>query len=138
MDLLALDDPVSGVDLTPEMLEVCRAELADEGGAEAPSRPPPDPPEGAVRVVGLVFDWDHDPVLLPVPPTRDVAMLDAVARLLRVALVTGRRVAELATEYGDAEVGRLYRDRRLPAFVYDGIPEPARARVPEALLELLG
>lgn len=91
-----------------------------------------------VRAVALVFAWEEDPVLLSIRPTRDAAMLDAMARVLRTALLTGRSVASVVTELGDARLKRLYFSRGLPPFIYDGVPAPVRHRIPTQLQQALG
>jgi hypothetical protein len=139
VDLLAPQDPVFVVDLTPETMASCRDELfaPDDQPAAAAVRPPPAP-GSPLRAIALLFARDEDPVLLSIRPTLDTAMLDAVARLIRGALLTGRTVANLVTEAGDAELKRLYFARALPRFIYDGVPAPVRHRVPEALRSALG
>src|SRR5512138_3908787 len=97
VDLLALTDPVFVVDLTPRTMDACRAELAASPGAAdaAPAgavrgeEEHPGPPERPIRAVALVFTWEGDPVLLNIRPTLDTQMLDAMARLIRMALLTG-------------------------------------------------
>jgi hypothetical protein len=83
--------------------------------------------------VALRLADDEEPLLLPIAPTRDMAALDAAARLLRVAAVTGRSLAELATEHGDARLRRLYFGKRLPAFIYEGAPARVARRLPPPL-----
>lgn len=142
MDLLGFHDPVFVVDLTPETMERCRDELSAALAARDEQPPgaaaPPSPPRLPLRAIALLFARDEDPVLLSIRPTLDTAMLDAVARLIRGALLTGRTVANLVTEVGDAELKRLYFARALPRFIYDGVPAPVRHRVPEALRSALG
>ncbi len=155
MDLLAPHDPVFVVDLTPEAMDLCRASFGDPDApphAEA-ARPPAEPasrdeppdraearpaPAQPIRAVALLFARDADPVLLSIRPTLDTAMLDAMARLVRSALLTRRSVASLVTEAGDAELKRLYFARALPRFIYDGVPAPVRHRIPEELRAALG
>jgi len=145
VDLLALSDPVYVVDLTPQTMEACRPDFEASGRLpghepDGPVSPPEVParPERPIRAVALVFEWGADPVLLPIRPTQDLVMLDALARLIRAALLTGRSVASLVTEAGDEELKRLYFSRRLPRFVYDGVPVPVRHRLPARLVEALG
>ena len=124
MELLATDDPVYVVDLTEAALAACRAAFDDanlgtdpafEGTDPNPQRGPKKRP---IRAVAFLTEADADPVLVPITPTRDVMALDAMARLVRAAVVTGVPVAELATRHGDGQLTALYRARRLPAFVY--------------------
>ncbi len=141
VDLLATHDPVFVIDLTSDTMRSCAREL---GGAEADSEErlgepsPPSPPGQPVRAVALVFAWENDPILLPIRPTVDMRMLDAAARLIRTALLTGQTVAAVATELGDVEVKRLYFSRRLPRFIYEGVPAPVRHRVPAEVHAVLG
>lgn len=133
-----MNDPVFVVDLTPRTMEGCRAALESAGPSSwRPDRPPPSP-RAPIRAVALVFTWEGDPVLLSIQPTRDTTMLDAVARLIRMALLTHRSVASLVIEAGDNELKRLYFSRRLPRFIYDGVPAPVRHRVPSELVGALG
>jgi hypothetical protein len=139
VDLLSAHDPVFVVDLTPQTMNACQADFAPQGvdSAEA-AVVVPDPPERPIRALALVFAWEEDPVLLSIQPTFDTAMLDAVARLIRVALFTHRSIAHLVTESGDDELRRRYFSRGMPRFVYDGIPAPVRHRVPPELRRALG
>jgi len=137
VDLLALDDPVYVIELTAAALEACRRDLlgvrseGDADGGAAAGRTLEPPPARPVRALALIFAADEDPLLLPIEPTRDMAALDAAARLIRAAAVTGRPLAELATDCGDLQLQRLYFARRLPRLIYQGVsPEQAR-RIPE-------
>jgi hypothetical protein len=141
VDLLALHDPVFVVDLSPEVMVGCRA--AFEAGAAPtlaaePALAPASPPERPIRAIALLFARDADPVLLSIRPTLDTSMLDAVARLIRAALLTSRSVASLVTEAGDDRIKRLYFSRTLPRFIYDGVPAPVRHRIPPTLQAALG
>lgn len=133
MTLLALDDPVFVVDLTPAALEQTRRAFERIDEEPGPARAAPSAPERLIRAVALVFDWEADPVLVPVEPTRDTVALDATARLLRAALVTGARVADLAS--CEPDLLALHAGRRLPAFVYEGLPPAIRGRVPPRLAD---
>jgi hypothetical protein len=144
MHLLDPREPVFVVDLTDQTMDNCKRDF--EPANEGASSPPPvapaprrlSTPEHDVRAVALVFDWQHDPVLLAVNATRDIEMLDALARLLRASLLTGQSVAHLATEFGDPAMQRMYFARRFPRFVYSGIPMPVRARLPKQLVSAMG
>lgn len=141
MDLLALDDPVFVIELTPAALERCRQELAGEaqGSGGSPGAPDPHPPERPIRAIALIVEEEGDPLLLSIEPTRDAEGLDAAARLVRAAVVTGCSVAELATDFGDARLRELYFQRRLPAFIYEGISaELARQLPPRVRTTLAG
>ena len=135
MSLLAMDDPVFVVDLSPETMEACRRDFCrDEQGSARPASAVPPPPERPIRAIALLFSpAEEQPLLLPIPPTRDTVMLDATARLIRSAALTGRSLADLAIEHGDESLRRLYRSGRLPEFIYVGLPEAALVRIPEGL-----
>ena len=138
MALLSVHDPVFVIDLTPQTMSVCRVEF--EGGRPDGATPatPRDGPERPIRAIALVFAWEEDPVLLSIQPTTDTRMLDAVARLIRTAMLTHRTIATLVTEFGDDDLKRRYFARGLPRFVYDGIPAPVRHRIPAELQEAFG
>lgn len=91
-----------------------------------------------IRAIALIFDRNADPVLLAIDPTEDLRMLDALARLMRFALLTERSIATLATEFGDVEMKRMFFARRFPRFVYRGIPVSVRTRLPSTLVEAMG
>jgi len=142
VDLLALSDRVFVVDLTPETMEACRAELASRtmrATSPADDEPrPPAAPDQPLRAVALVFAQDRDPVILAIPPTADTEVLDAAARLLRMALLTRRSIANLVTELGDERLKHLYFSRRLPRFLYEGVPAAVQRRLPAELCQALG
>lgn len=141
MDLLAVSDPVFVVDLTPRTMEACRADLASPApgaGGDPAAAPAPGPASRPIRAIALVFTWEGDPVLLSIQPTVDTEMLEAVARLIRMAMLTRRSVASLVTDAGDEQLKRLYFSRKLPRFIYDGVPAPVRHRIPTELQEALG
>jgi hypothetical protein len=139
MDLLAVSDPVFVVDLTPRTMEACRTDLAGPApGGDPATAPAPAPASRPIRAVALVFTWEGDPVLLSIQPTADTEMLEAMARLLRMAMLTRRSVASLVTEAGGEHLKRLYFSRKLPRFIYDGVPAPVRHRIPMELQEALG
>lgn len=140
MELLSIDDPVFVVDLTPAAVAACRRDFLEEAEGHATplaERELPDPPARPVRAIALVVALDQDPALVPVSATRDMVALDATARLLRSALATGRRVAELALLHGDEVLRQLYLGRKLPAFVFDGFPAALRDRLPAGLWDLV-
>jgi hypothetical protein len=138
MTLLSIDEPVFIIDLTEATMAEARTDFEDpapEAGGSPRALPSIAEP---IRSVALVFDGQVDPVLLGVESTEDAVMLDALARLLRSALITGRSLASLAVDHGDELLRRLYFQRSLPRFVYDGIPSTVRHRVPEALVRAMG
>ncbi len=147
MELLDPHKLVFVVDLTEQTMSNCRRDFEPEDTAPPATNPPTttlrsprqwSTPRHEVRAVALVFEWQDDPVLLAVNPTRDIEMLDALARLLRATLVTGHSVAHLATEFGGPAIQRMYFARRFPRFVYSGIPISARKRLPEQLVAAMG
>jgi hypothetical protein len=141
VDLLAPHDPVFVIDLTADTMRSCARDFG--GGAPdseegAGGGAPPDSPRHPVRAIALVFAWEEDPVLLPLRPSVDARILDATARLIRTALLTGQTVAGVATELGDETVRRLYFSRKLPRFIYEGVPAPVRHRIPAEVHGVLG
>lgn len=150
MDLLATEEPVFVVDLTPATMEACRVDFASPDLVVSETRDSPGRATTAlvrrripgadrpIRAIALVFSWAADPVLLAIRPTRDTVMLDALARLLRTALLTGESLAHLATEHGDDQMRRMYFAKQFPRFVYRGIPAPVRSRLPERIVAAMG
>jgi len=139
--LLAPDDPVYVIDLTEEL--AARTEPGAGAAAPAgpatppPPPPPPPPPAAAIRAVALLVAPDAEPVLLEIPPTRDTVMLDALARVLRVAVRAGATVAAVAAGGDDPLVQRLYAARAFPPFLYQGAGVQVAARLPEAVRRAL-
>jgi hypothetical protein len=142
VDLLAISDPVFVVDLSPQTMRACSADFTRQppGEARAGRAKPhlPSPPKKAIRAVALIFGWEDDPILLNIRPTKDTQMLDAMARLIRAAVLTRRSVASIVVEHGDDTLKRLYFSKGLPRFIYEGIPAPARHRIPREFLRTLG
>jgi hypothetical protein len=137
MTLLSADEPVFVIDLSEAALAEARSDFEEPLG---PARGRPrdlSAPERPVRAVALLLGASEDPLLLEIEPTRDAVMLDALARLVRAALVTGETVASLATEHGGEALRRLYLERRFPRFVYEGVPPPAGDRLPRGLARAL-
>lgn len=91
----------------------------------------------AIDVIAVLHDGSDAPLLLPIAPTRDRAWLDAVARILRFAVLRGERMPTVATAYGGALERRLAFGRRLPAWAYEGIDDTALRRAPPALRRVL-
>jgi len=120
------DRPVFVIDLRD--LEADRAAL----GAPAPRALPSV--DEAVRDVALLVEG-ADPILLPIAPTDDARLLDALARLVRFAVLRQRPVAEIAARYGGDYERDLVEARRLPAWALDGVDEalPSALRILEAL-----
>ena len=79
-------------------------------------------------------------MLVPIPPTRDTSMLDALARLLRTCMLTGKRVGELVADHGDPMMRQLYAAGSFPPFVYLGFDSDSEwlARLPPALRRAVG
>lgn len=115
------EEPVFVIDLrAPVMREVAQEIEAASAGAFVPRVMPP-PPERDLRCVALIVDGPGDPILLPIAPTRDVRLLDALARLVRFAVVREMPVRDVATRYGDAYERGLVERRELPAWAIDGV-----------------
>jgi hypothetical protein len=74
-----------------------------------------------IDTLALLHDGTDEPLLLSITPTRDRDELDAIARLMRFAVLRGERMAKVAIEYGGELERRLAFERRLPAWAYDGI-----------------
>jgi hypothetical protein len=111
-------------------MAACRGDFSPGSDEQGVSMIPP-PPERPIRAVALVFSQTEQPLLLPIPPTRDTVMLDAAARLIRSAALTGRSIATLAVKHGDERLRRLYLSRCLPDFIYNGVEKTALGRIPE-------
>lgn len=134
---MSTDDPLEAreelvfvVDLTTDEIERIADGIDDDSPTE-PKTLPPTPPE-PIGTVALLLDGWEEPLLLPVEPTRDVERLDALARLLRIAVLAGERVPTVAVEYGDELERTLIFERKLPGWVYDGVaPEVAVTLPPE-------
>lgn len=132
-----LDRPVLVVDLRAPARAEDRALV--ERGATPPALPPDEPlaEDETVSLLAILHDGSDEPLLLPLAPTRDRRWLDAVARLLRVAVLRGASMSEVATAYGTEYERRLAFTRALPAWAYDGI-EPRLARaLPRELRRVL-
>lgn len=144
MELLDIYDPVFVVDLTPQTMDACASDFAvrlsspDDAALAQRQAALPATPQRPIRAVALIFAWEKDPVLLNIQPTQDTEMLDAVARLIRTAMLTQRSVGAIVTEHGDDQLKRLYFSRRMPRFIYEGIPAPVRHRIPNELQRALG
>ncbi|MCA9664651.1 MAG: hypothetical protein KC503_03655 [Myxococcales bacterium] len=98
---------------------------------------PADAPPPELRAVALIFDWDDDPVLLAIAPTRDIEALACLARLLRAAYLVGSSLALFVNDQGDDQMRRLYFERRFPRFVYAGVPATLQARMPPDFYEVV-
>ena len=132
MTLLAADDPVFVVDLIAELAG--NGDAADSGdGRSRRDNGPPPVPELPIAAVALLVAEDADPLLLEIPPTRDTVLLDALARLLRVAVREGATLQQVASHGDDPLLQSLMGEGKLPPFVYAGPPEHVRARMPPRL-----
>jgi hypothetical protein len=134
------DDPeemVFVVDLTTAEIDRVSQEIEAGGARPGPPPLPPAPASPVARLALLIDGWD-EPLLLPVEPTRDVAWLDAVARMLRIAVLAGERVPAVAVNYGDVPERALAFERRLPEWAYLGVDEEISARLPTELRVVLG
>jgi len=133
-----MNDPeelVYVIDLTTHELDRTAHEI-DGGGPDPASRPslPPEPPAPIGLVALLIDGWD-EPLILPIEPTRDVRFLDALARLLRIAVLAGERVPSVAVNYGEEYERSLAFSRKLPDWVYSGVDKRnAKALPPEVRL----
>ena len=129
MDDFDPDEPVFVVDLTRPEMERCAAEI--EGDGEPPEeRRLPERPERPVRWLALLIEGWGDPLLLPVEPTEDVVFLDALARIIRIAVLSGERMPSVAVGYGEELERKLAFEQRLPRWAYEGIDPVLAARLP--------
>lgn len=131
------DRPVLVVDLRGPALEEDRRAL--EGG-RPPETPPDEPLRGGERVdlVALLHDGSERPLLLAIGPTADRTYLDAVARLLRFAVLRGERIPKVAADWGSEYERRLAFERRLPEWAYIGLADGDLRDVPPAVRKVLG
>lgn len=105
------DEVVFAIDLRRDAL----GEVEHDLRAEKPTaRPLPAAPRRPIRWVALLLDDRDEPMLLPIEPTRNVRFLDALARLVRVAVVMQLSVTEVARRYGAPYEQRLVSHGRLP------------------------
>lgn len=120
-----LDRPVLVVDLRAPSLAEDREE------ARAPALPEDETIEEgeSIDAVALLHDASDAPLVLAIEPTRDRRLLDALARLMRFAVVRGERIPTVAVRYGSEYERSLVFERRLPPWAYDGID----AALPPAL-----
>jgi hypothetical protein len=117
------DRPVFVVDLREEALRDDRLALAE--GSMAPPLPADEQTEMPIDTLAVLHDGSDEPLLLPLLRTRDREELDAIARMLRFAVLLGERIEKVAAEYGGPRERRLLFERRLPPWVYDGIDAPS-------------
>lgn len=85
---------------------------------------PPDEtlaPDETISLVAVLHEGLSEPLLLPIEPTRDRRLLDAIARLLRFAVEHEERIPAVAVRYGDAYERALAFERRLPRWAYEGM-----------------
>lgn len=130
------DEPVFVIDLTSAELARCAAEM--QGSQELlDERPLPEPPDQPIRVVALLAEGLSEPFLLRIDPTRDVLYLDALGRILRIAVLSGERMPTVAVEYGEELERKLAFERRLPSWAYEGIERGLARRLPEDLRAVL-
>jgi hypothetical protein len=132
------NEPVFAVDLTKGELARCVEEIEEDTVAPTAPRRLPEPPERPIRWMALIYDEAEDPLLLPIEPTRDVCLLDALARLLRIAVLSGERISSVAINYGEELERTLAFERRLPAWAYEGIEARRASHLPEPLRTVLG
>lgn len=101
-------------------------------GAAQPIDDALDPSE-TIELVAILHDESPAPLLLPIEPTRDRRLLDAIARLVRFAVARGERIPAVAIRYGDEYERALAFERRLPRWAYEGVADP-----PSELARALG
>lgn len=114
------------------MAEVAREVEAAKAGAFVP-RVLPDEPEAPIETVALLVD-EGGPLLLPIAPSRDVRWMDALARLVRFAVLHRQSVTEVAARYGHA----YERSMSLPAWARGELEPAVAERLPESIRHALG
>jgi len=92
-------------------------------------------PSEAIELVAIIHDASETPLLLPIEPTRDRRLLDAIARLVRFAVAHGESIPAMAIRYGDEYERTLAFERRLPRWAYEGVAAP---NLPSELARALG
>lgn len=128
------DGLVLVIDLRSEaMSEVGREVDAAIAGAFVPRVLPAAPAEPIARVA-LLVDGGGDPVVLPIEPTDDVRWLDALARLVRFAVLRGETATEVAQRYGSGYERAL----SLPGWARGGLDPATAARLPDPVRRALG
>jgi hypothetical protein len=131
------DAPVFVIDLThAERARTAREVRAAMGGEFVP-RVLPQPPDEPVRWVALLLDAG-EPVLLPIAPTRDVRLLDALARLVRFALLQELTGAEVAARHGEVYEQELLARGALPGWTRGELDPEAARRLPPDVRRALG
>ncbi len=132
------DEPVFVIDMTEREMAPARAAFFERRSDDpaAPAALPPTPPS-PISTVALILDGWNDPLLLPIEPTEDVVLLDALARLLRTAVLVKQRVPAVAVEYGDELERRLLFERRLPTWLVSGVDDNVAARLPSEIARVL-
>ena len=130
------DEPVFVVDLTPREMARCAAEMQDSEEA-LPERELPDPPERPIRWLALLLEGRDEPLCLPVEPTRDVQLLDALGRILRIAVLSGERMPNVAIKYGEEAERKLAFEKHLPSWAYMGIDAATARTLPDGVRAVL-
>lgn len=119
------------------MQEIAREVDAAIEGAFVP-RVLPAPPEAPIAAVALLVGaGEGEPFVLPIEPTTDVRWLDALARLVRFAVLRGATVEEVATQYGEEYERALVGGGRLPGWALGALDAPTAARLPETVRRAL-
>jgi hypothetical protein len=131
-----LDEPVFVIDLTRAAIDRAARKAAEPGPARP--RPLPEAPTRPIERIALLLDGWQEPLLLPVAPTADVVLLDALGRLLTIGVLAGERVSVVAVEHGGELERSLVFRRRLPDWALDGVEPRVAARLPEAVERVLG
>jgi len=101
----------------------------------APTADEPLEPSETIELVAIIHDASETPLLLPIEPTHDRRLLDAIARLVRFAVARGERIPAVAIRYGDEYERALAFERRLPRWAYEGV---AARDLPSELAGALG
>jgi hypothetical protein len=128
------------VDLrAPAMAEVAQLVAHGEASDAAPAgRSLPEVPSQPISHLALLMEGRQELLFLPLEPTQDVEYLDTLARLLRIAVLSGKRIPTVAVEYGEEQERELAFSRRLPHWAYHGVPEALAASLPAELEVVLG
>jgi hypothetical protein len=110
-------------------------DLSTDGGSAPPTPEDALAPGEMIELVAVLHDELDAPLLLPIAPTLDLRLLDAIARLLRFAVEHGERIPAVAVRYGSEYERALAFEKRLPRWAYEGTD---RRDLPSALARVLG
>jgi hypothetical protein len=135
---LDTEEPVFVIDLTAGAIEEAAARSSETTERAPPPSALPERPAKPIGQVALLIDGWPEPLVLALAPTSEVELLDALGRLLKIAVLSGERVPAVAVNYGDELERRLAFERRLPEWVYEGIDEGIARKLPPAVRKVLG